>query len=95
MRWRRFAGAWPGGSTSCDSSTWPVVVSSPVSMWAGLPLTSTSATAKISWRAGSMTGVPVMPTFGWMSEHSRCVEAYNAVPSLADQAILPVAADSA
>ena len=42
-----------------------------------------------------MTGVPVMPTFGRMFEHSRCVEAYTVVPSLTDQMILPVAADNA
>ena len=42
-------------------------------MWAGAPLTNSSATANSSDRAGSITGVPVMPTVGEMSpQGGRC-----------------------
>ena len=58
------AGSAPGGSTFCESSTWPSPVDRPSRMWAGRPLTSLSATAKSSLRPGSTTGVPVMPTVG-------------------------------
>ena len=61
-RYRRRPGPRPGSSRSCR---W---------RWPGRPAcapgsrcTSSSATTKISPRAGSMTGVPVMPTVGVMS----------------------------
>ena len=41
-----------------------------------------------------MTGVPVMPTVGLMFEHGSAAAGTGA-PSCVDQAIAPVAADSA
>ena len=57
----------PGGSTFWVIRTVPVAVLSPASTWAGFPFTRSSATTKISPRAGSITGVPVIPTVGLMS----------------------------
>ena len=67
MRWRIAAGVEPEGSTFWFNSTVPVPVFNPTSRWAGLPLTSSSATTNTSPRASSTTGVPVIPTVGVMS----------------------------
>ena len=59
-----------------------------------LPLNS-SATAKISSRATSMTGVPVMPTVGAMSpQGTRCARG-TGVPTWLDHTMAPVLAASA
>jgi hypothetical protein len=63
-------------------------------MCAGFPRVSSSATTKISPRAGSMTGVPVIPTVGVMSPQGS-EPAGTGVPRCLDQITAPVAADSA
>ena len=63
-------------------------------MWAGEPFTSSSATAKISDRPGSITGVPVIPTVGEMSPHGSDREG-TGVATWVDQTTAPVVADSA
>ena len=94
VRCSRSAGTAPGGSTSWLSSTRPEVVLRPISRWAGIPPTISSATTKISFLAGSITGVPVIPATGLMSPHGS-EPAGTGLPTCADQAILPVAAVSA
>ena len=84
----------PGGSTFWVSRTVPVAVPSPASTWAGFPFTCSSATTKISPRAGSMTGVPVMPTVGPMSPQGSD-DAGTGVARCLDQMTAPVLADSA
>ena len=58
-----------------------------------MPCVSSSATTKISWRAGSMTGVPVIPTLGEMLPHGRA-PAGTGCP-MRDHSTEPVAGDSA
>ena len=94
MRCSSAAVSAPAGSTSWVISVLPVAVARPVSMCAGFPFTISSATTKISARAGSMTGVPVMPTVGVMSPQGSDVEG-TGLPRWADQATAPVAADRA
>ncbi len=84
----------PAGSTSWLTSVFPVVASSPTSSCAGLPLTSSSATTKISDRVPSITGVPVMPTVGEMSPQGSD-PAGTGVPTWFDHSTAPVVADSA
>ena len=51
------------------------------------------ATTKISERAVSMTGVPVMPTVGWMLPHSPgTVDGSSGVPRWLDQSTRPLSA---
>jgi hypothetical protein len=66
----------------------------PKSRCAGPPPVRTSATTKISFRAWSITGVPVMPTVGEMSPHGSDPEG-TGLARCTDQATAPVAADSA
>ena len=84
----------PAGSTSWVISVLPDAVARPISVCAGAPFTSSSATTKISSRDGSMTGVPVIPTVGVMSPHGRSV-AGTGVPRCVDHATAPVLADRA
>ena len=72
----------------------PDAVPSPTSRCAGLPPDISSATTKISWRVGSITGVPVMPTLGDMSPQGSD-PAGTGLPRCADQMTAPLAADSA
>ena len=65
--------------------------SSPTSSCAGLPLTSSSATTKISERASSITGVPVIPTVGEMSPQGSDPEG-TGVPRWVDHSTEPVVA---
>ena len=69
-------------------------MSSPIREWLGPPLTSSSATAKISPRAASTTGVPVMPTCGSMFPQGRSSDG-TAVPTWVDHRTAPVLAASA
>ena len=56
-------------------------MSSPMSWWAALLPALTVATTKISERAASITGVPVIPTVGSMSPQSPgTVEGFSGVP---------------
>ena len=55
---------------------------------------SSSATAKISPRATSSTGVPVMPTVGLISPHGRSPEG-TGVPTWLDHRTAPVLAANA
>ena len=66
----------------------------PNSRCAGLPPAISSATTKISFRAGSITGVPVMPATGLMSPQGS-EPACTGRPRCTDQATWPVAAVSA
>ena len=66
----------------------------PTRTWAGVPPLSSSATAKISPRAVSITGVPVMPTVGPMSPQGRSPDG-TGVPTWADHRMAPVLAASA
>ena len=94
MRCRIAAGSCPGGSTAWAINDVPVYMFSPTSTWAGAPLLSSSATAKISPRAVSITGVPVMPTVGPMLPHGRAPDG-TGVPTCDDHRIAPVLAASA
>ena len=66
----------------------------PASTWAGFPFTSSSATTKISPRAGSITGVPVIPSVGLMSPQGSD-DAGTGVARCLDQMTAPESADSA
>jgi hypothetical protein len=70
------------------------VVFSPTNICAGVPFTSSSATTKISDRAVSITGVPVIPTLGVISPHGSEV-AGTGVPICEDQMTEPVEDDNA
>ncbi len=59
----------------------------------GCPAIS-SATTKISFLAGSITGVPVIPATGLMSPHGSEPDC-TGLPRCTDQSTLPVAAASA
>ena len=85
------AGPCPGGSTAWASMEAPVYRFNPTRTWAGAPPLSSSATAKISPRAGSITGVPVMPTVGLMLPHGRLPDG-TGVPTWADHRMAPVLA---
>ena len=94
MRCRRAVLAAPAGSTARDISNLPVAVLSPTSLWLAFPPNSSSATAKISPRAGSMTGVPVMPTVGRMSPQGSSDDG-TGLATWVDHTTAPVAAASA
>ncbi len=94
MRWSSAEVSAPGGSTSRVISTRPVAVLRPASTWAGRPRTSSSATTKISRRAGSMTGVPVIPAVGAMSPQGSELAGTGGA-RCRDHATCPVAGDSA
>ena len=66
---------------------------SPTTTWDAFPSTSSSATTKISRRAVSITGVPVMPTVGLMSPHGSS-EAGTGLARWVDHTTAPVAEDS-
>jgi hypothetical protein len=72
----------------------PDVVERPMSLCAGPPFTSSSATTKISFLDGSMTGVPVMPTEGEMSPQGSMADG-TGLATWVDQTTAPVAEDSA
>ena len=72
----------------------PLYMLNPTRKWAGAPATSSSATAKISPRAASTTGVPVMPTFGLMSPQGRSPDG-TGVPTWVCHNTAPVLAASA
>ena len=94
MRCSSAAGVEPAGSTSWVSSVLPVAVFSPTSSWAGLPLTSSSATTKSSERASSITGVPVIPTLGEMLPQGSDPEG-TGVPRWLDHSTVPFVAERA
>ena len=94
MRCSSAAVSAPAGSTSWVISVLPVAASSPTRVWADAPRTSSSATTKISFRDGSITGVPVIPTVGVMSPHGR-PPAGTGLARCDDQSTAPVAAESA
>ena len=84
----------PGRVDGHVESMAPLYMFKPTRKWAGGPATSSSATAKISPRAASMTGVPVMPTDGLMSPQGRSPDG-TGVPTWVDQSTAPVSAASA
>ena len=94
MRCKRAEGSAPEGSTRGVTSTAPDVVLSPSSSCSGLPFTTLSATTKISFLDGSITGVPEIPTDGEMSPQGSLDEG-TALPTCRDQTTLPVEDDSA
>ena len=61
----------PGGSTTLRSRIAPDDSRRPISSCTGAWAPAMAATANTSWRAGSITGVDVIPSVGVMSPHGR------------------------
>ena len=76
------------------SSTLPVVGVEPDQHVGRVPARNSSATTKSSDRAGSITGVPVMPTVGVMSPQGRSPLG-TGTARWVDQTTAPVAAERA
>ena len=85
----------PGGSTAVVIRKVPLYMFSPTRTWAGTPPARVSATAKISPRPTSTTGVPVMPTVGLMSPAQARSLFGTGVPTWVDHRTAPVLAANA